>query len=220
MATKNLISHIFYVDLERMDYDYLFKILMVGDMGVGKTNILVRYVDDLFDNGYMSTIGVDFKIKTVTVDNKVIKLQIWDTAGHERFRTVTSAYYRGAHAVLIVFSVTDITSFRNLHFWFHDIKEKNNSGPHLGLPNLSYLLVGNKTDLDWNREVSTAQALEIAQQYSVPYIETSAKKNTNIEDAFANLIRRLMLDHISLINTKALLEAPASKPSQQCCFVL
>lgn len=103
------------------EYDYLFKLLLIGDSGVGKSCLLLRFADDTYTQSYISTIGVDFKIRTLGIDDKTVKLQIWDTAGQERFRTITSSYYRGAHGIIIVYDVTDRESFTNVRHWIHEI---------------------------------------------------------------------------------------------------
>ncbi|CAM0958698.1 unnamed protein product [Alopecurus aequalis] len=103
------------------EYDYLFKLLLIGDSSVGKSCLLLRFADDAYVDTYISTIGVDFKIRTVELDGKSVKLQIWDTAGQERFRTITSSYYRGAHGIIIVYDVTDMESFNNVKQWLSEI---------------------------------------------------------------------------------------------------
>ncbi|CAN6580549.1 unnamed protein product [Malus baccata var. baccata] len=129
------------------EYDYLFKLLLIGDSGVGKSCLLLRFADDSYLDSYISTIGVDFKIRTVEQDGKTIKLQIWDTAGQERFRTITSSYYRGAHGIIVVYDVTDQESFNNVKQWLNEIDRYASE-------NVNKLLVGNKCDLTANKVVS------------------------------------------------------------------
>ena len=102
---------------ENSNYDYIFKVLLIGDSGVGKSSLLLRFADDTYTDCYISTIGVDFKIKTVELDGETVKLQLWDTAGQERFKTITSNYYRGAHGFILVYDVTNEESFKNLKQW-------------------------------------------------------------------------------------------------------
>ena len=118
--------------------------LLIGNSGVGKSSLLVRFAEDIFTDNFMPTIGVDFKIKTVDVDSKQIKLQIWDTAGQERFKTITSSYYKGAHGIIVVYDITDRESFSNIQTWMAEV-EKHASD------NISRILVGNKCDLEGQR---------------------------------------------------------------------
>ncbi|KAL9253000.1 GTP-binding protein YPTM2-like protein [Drosera capensis] len=150
------------------EYDYLFKLLLIGDSGVGKSCLLLRFADDSYVESYISTIGVDFKIRTVEQDGKTIKLQIWDTAGQERFRTITSSYYRGAHGIIIVYDVTDQHSFENVKQWLSEIDRYASD-------NVVKLLVGNKSDLTSNRVVSYESGKAFADEIGVPFLETSAK---------------------------------------------
>ncbi|EDL10785.1 RAB8A, member RAS oncogene family, isoform CRA_b [Mus musculus] len=108
-------------------YDYLFKLLLIGDSGVGKTCVLFRFSEDAFNSTFISTIGIDFKIRTIELDGKRIKLQIWDTAGQERFRTITTAYYRGAMGIMLVYDITNEKSFDNIRNWIRNIEEEGNS---------------------------------------------------------------------------------------------
>lgn len=175
--------------------DYLFKLLLIGDSGVGKSCLLLRFSDDTYTESYISTIGVDFKIRTIELDGKTIKLQIWDTAGQERFRTITSSYYRGAHGIIVVYDVTDSETFHNVKQWLHEIDR-------YACDNVNKLLVGNKADLTSKKVVDFATAKEFADNlgkssraswisYSlcliflgIPFVETSAKNATNVEQAF------------------------------------
>ncbi|CAN1241901.1 Ras-related protein RABD2a [Linum perenne] len=143
------------------EYDYLFKLLLIGDSGVGKSCLLLRFA----------------KIRTVEQDGKTIKLQIWDTAGQERFRTITSSYYRGAHGIIIVYDVTDEESFNNVKQWLSEIDR-------YATENVNKLLVGNKSDLTANKVVSYETAKAFADEIGIPFIETSAKNASNVEEAF------------------------------------
>jgi small GTP-binding protein len=162
------------------EYDYLFKLLLIGDSGVGKSCLLLRFADDTYTESYISTIGVDFKIRTIELDGKTIKLQIWDTAGQERFRTITSSYYRGAHGIIIVYDVTDQGTFNNVKTWLNEIDRYASE-------NVNKLLVGNKCDLTNKKVVDFKTAKEFADQLSVPFLETSAKNSTNVEQAFMTM---------------------------------
>lgn len=159
---------------------YILQLLLIGDSGVGKSCLLLRFADDTYTESYISTIGVDFKIRTVELDSKVIKLQIWDTAGQERFRTITSSYYRGAHGIIVTFDVTDQESFNNVKQWLNEIDRYANE-------NVNKLLVGNKCDLEDKRVVDQATAKAFAEEIGIPYIETSAKNATNVEEAFMTM---------------------------------
>lgn len=170
------------------DYDYLFKIILIGDSGVGKSCILIRFSDDKYRETYISTIGVDFKIKTIEHDHKIIKLQIWDTAGQERFRNITSSYYRGSHGIIIVFDLTDKESFENIQDWIREINKYAFEG-------VSKIIVGNKSDLYDRRMVYNGSGY--AKSLNIPYIETSAKNADNIDELFyqmsSQMKRKMML---------------------------
>lgn len=166
------------------DYDHLFKLLIIGDSGVGKSSLLLRFADNTFSPNYITTIGVDFKIRTITVDDERVKLQIWDTAGQERFRTITSTYYRGTHGVIVVYDVTSGESFANVKRWLHEIDQNCDS--------VQKILVGNKCDDPERRVVVQSDAKRFADQMSIQFFETSAKDNVNVEEMF-NAITRLVL---------------------------
>jgi Ras-related protein Rab-1A len=166
------------------EYDFLFKLLLIGDSGVGKSCLLLRFADDTYTESYISTIGVDFKIRTVELDGKTIKLQIWDTAGQERFRTITSSYYRGAHGIIIVYDITDVESFNNVRQWLFEIDR-------FASENVNKLLVGNKSDLVNKRVVTTETSKEFANSLDIPFLETSAKNATNVEEAFLTMAAQI-----------------------------
>jgi Ras-related protein Rab-1A len=166
------------------DYDYLFKILLIGNSGVGKSSLLLRFADDTFTDNFMPTIGVDFKIRTLEVDGKTIKLQIWDTAGQERFKTITSSYYKGAHGIIVVYDVTDKESYKNIDIWMNEV-EKHASD------NVSRILVGNKNDLTDARQVTTDEGKELADNYNIRFMETSAKESSNVEEAFTLMTKEI-----------------------------
>lgn len=162
------------------EYDYLFKLLLIGDSGVGKSCLLLRFADHTYTDSYISTIGVDFKIRTIDLDGKTIKLQIWDTAGQERFRTITSSYYRGAHGIIVVYDVTDLESFTNVKQWLNEIERYASH-------DVQKLLVGNKCDLTSKKCVTSADAKAFADKLEIPFLETSAKAATNVEKAFLTM---------------------------------
>lgn len=167
------------------DYDYLFKLVLIGDSGVGKSCLLLRFADDAFTESYISTIGVDFRFRTVKMDKKTVKLQIWDTAGQERFRTITSAYYRGADGIIMVYDTTSSDSFDHVNDWLKEVNRYASEGT-------CKLLVGNKCDRTADRAVTTVQAKEFADDLGVAFLETSAKTAKNVEEAFLTMAGQLI----------------------------
>jgi len=163
-------------------YDYLIKLLLIGDSGVGKSCLLLRFSDDSFTPSFITTIGIDFKIRTIELDGKRIKLQIWDTAGQERFRTITTAYYRGAMGILLVYDVTDERSFNNIRNWFSNIEQHASEG-------VNKILIGNKCDWVEKKTISKEQGQALADEFGIRFLETSAKANINVEEAFFTLAR-------------------------------
>jgi len=202
------------------EYDYLFKLLLIGDSGVGKSCLLLRFADDTYTDSYISTIGVDFKIRTVDLDTKTIKLQIWDTAGQERFRTITSSYYRGAHGIIIVYDITDKESFDNVRQWLFEIDRYASE-------NVCKLLVGNKSDLSNKRAVEYEQSKSFANELNISFLETSAKKNAaNVEQAFLTMAAQIknkmqnqpapqLKTPVNIGDTK-----PVNTSSGSCCLLL
>ncbi|KAK8662247.1 hypothetical protein V6N13_091833 [Hibiscus sabdariffa] len=168
------------------NYDYSFKILLVGDSGVGKSSLLVTFISN-FVHDLSPTIGVDFKIKMVTIGGKRLKLTIWDTAGQERFGTLTSSYYRGAHGIILVYDVTRRETFTNLsEIWAKEV-ELNSTDPEC-----IKILVGNKVDRDGERAVTREEGMALAQQRKCSFLECSAKTRANVHQCFKDLILKII----------------------------
>ncbi|XP_062263966.1 ras-related protein Rab-26-like [Platichthys flesus] len=166
-------------------YDIAFKVMLVGDSGVGKTCLLVRFKDGAFLAGsFISTVGIDFRNKVLNIDGVKVKLQIWDTAGQERFRSVTHAYYRDANALLLLYDVTNKTSFDNIQAWLTEIHE-------YAQQDVVLMLLGNKADATHNRVVKREDGERLAKQFGVPFMETSARSGLNVELAFTAVAREL-----------------------------
>lgn len=176
------------------EYDYLFKVLLIGDSAVGKTSVLLRYVDDTFNPEFQTTIGVDFKISTFQLNGKVIKLQLWDTAGQDRFKNIVASYYRGAHGIILAFDITNATSFQNITRWY----DESQNYLQKSVPKL---LLGNKADLNSQRAVKTEDAKELADRLGVTYIETSAKNSQNVKLAFETLSRNILSNAAPTVGT-------------------
>jgi len=168
-------------------YDYLFKLLLIGDSGVGKTCVLFRFSEDAFNATFISTIGIDFKIRTIELDGKKIKLQIWDTAGQERFRTITTAYYRGAMGIMLVYDITNEKSFDNIKNWIRNIEEHASA-------DVEKMILGNKCDMNDRRQVSKERGEQLAIEYGIKFMETSAKASINVEQAFFTLARYIKMN--------------------------
>ncbi|KAG7276235.1 hypothetical protein CRUP_018617 [Coryphaenoides rupestris] len=176
-------------------YDYLFKLLLIGDSGVGKTCLLFRFSEDAFNNTFISTIGIDFKIRTIELDGKRVKLQIWDTAGQERFRTITTAYYRGAMGIMLVYDICNEKSFENIKNWIRNIEK------HASL-DVEKMILGNKCDISDRRQVSKDRGEKLAIDYGIKFMETSAKSSLNVEEAFYTIARDI-LQNLSTKTTDA-----------------
>jgi len=170
--------------MSKRDYDHLFKLVLIGDSGVGKSCLLLRFADDAFTESYISTIGVDFRFRTVKVEKKTVKLQIWDTAGQERFRTITSAYYRGADGIIMVYDVTNQESFEHVNDWLSEVNRYASEGT-------CKLLVGNKSDKG-DKVVPSDKAKAFADSLGIPFLETSAKNASNVEEAFLTMTAELI----------------------------
>lgn len=168
-------------------HDYLFKVLLVGDSGVGKSCLLMRFTSDRFDDVTTSTIGVDFRVKFMQLGDKQIKLTIWDTAGQERFRTLTSSYYRGAQGIIFVYDVCRRETFEDLEkVWMKEVDVYSN------IEDAVKMVVANKVDLEAQREVTSQEGHDFARHHGCLYVETSAKTNIAVAQAFEELVHKIM----------------------------
>lgn len=167
-----------------MSYAYLFKYIIIGDTGVGKSCLLLQFTDKRFQQVHDLTIGVEFGARMITIDGKQIKLQIWDTAGQESFRSITRSYYRGAAGALLVYDITRRDTFNHLTSWLDDARQHANS-------NMTIMLIGNKCDLEQRRAVSFEEGQQFANEHGLVFLETSAKTAANVEEAFINTARKI-----------------------------
>ncbi|MED6121862.1 Ras- protein RABA1f [Stylosanthes scabra] len=166
------------------EYDYLYKVVLIGDSGVGKSNLLSRFTKNEFSLDSKSTIGVEFATRTVHVHDKVVKAQIWDTAGQERYRAITSAYYRGAVGALVVYDISRHVTFENVERWLKELRDHTDT-------NLVVMLVGNKADLRHLRAVPTDEAKEFAEREKIYFMETSALESLNVDSAFTEVLTEI-----------------------------
>ena len=180
-------------------YDMIFKIVLIGDTSVGKTNILSKYLSDEFDPESKATVGVEFGTKNFKIENNIVKVQIWDTAGQERYRSITNAYYKGAKGALLVYDITNKKSFDNLDRWISDLKTN-------GDEKISIVLLGNKSDLESQRVISTEEGKNKAELFKFAFMETSALNGSNIEKAFDELIKEVYKDNHELFEKQAKVE--------------
>lgn len=189
------------------EYDYLYKVVLIGDSGVGKSNLLSRFTRNEFSLETKSTIGVEFATRSIQVDGKTIKAQIWDTAGQERYRAITSAYYRGAVGALLVFDIAKSVTYKNVERWLTELREN-------AAENIVIMLVGNKSDLKHLREVPTDEALEFAKKNGLTFVETSALDSTNVDKAFQDIITEIFTQSAqpSLTTAKTSSQPTASQP--------
>ncbi|KAJ6808868.1 ras-related protein RABA5a [Iris pallida] len=169
---------------EVQSQDYIFKIVLIGDSAVGKSNLLARFARDEFYSNSKSTIGVEFQTQKMDIDGKEVKAQIWDTAGQERFRAVTSAYYRGAVGALVVYDISSRPTFDSIGRWLNELHTHSDM-------NVVTILVGNKTDLKDAREVSTAEGQALAEAQGLFFMETSALDSSNVAAAFETVVKEI-----------------------------
>ncbi|KAJ3348339.1 small GTP-binding protein domain [Allomyces macrogynus ATCC 38327] len=181
------------------EYDFLFKVVLIGDSGVGKSNLLSRFTRNEFNLESKSTIGVEFATRSIQVDGKTIKAQIWDTAGQERYRAITSAYYRGAVGALLVYDIAKHVTYENVNRWLKELRDHADN-------NIVIMLVGNKSDLRHLRAVPTDEAKQFAEDNGLSFIETSALDASNVELAF----QRILTEIYKIVSKRALEENAAN----------
>jgi Ras-related protein Rab-1A len=207
------------------DYDYIFKILIIGDSSVGKSSMVSKFADDDYDENSLliaPTVGVDLHVKIIEVDDKKVKLQLWEIGGNERFRSIVSTYYRNCQGIIMMFDLTNKESFENLQMWMNHIKEvnlKENSGEYC-CDDIPKILVGNKKDLKAMRSVSHEEAYDFSNYLNIPYIETSVKDSENINEVFEEISREVRMNRkYCLKNAKSFeYKKNTEKTERSCCF--
>jgi len=184
-------------------YDILFKLIIIGDSGVGKSNILSRWITGKYSQNIMATVNVEFASKSFECEGKIVKLQLWDTAGQERYKAITRQYYRGAHGAVVVYDVTKANTYTHVTQWLEDIKEFSQN------EHIQILLIGNKIDLDDQKAVDTQEALEFSKKHSINYLETSALDGSNCAKAMQMILQDIYTIYIQLEASK-----PKSTPKK------
>ena len=192
------------------DYDYIFKIVLIGDTCVGKSCILVRFSDDVFVENYVTTIGVDFRFKTMIVKNKIAKIQIWDTAGQERYRSITTAYYRGAAAIIICCDSTNKESFNNINNWIDEIAKYTDK-------EVDKLVLMNKCDLVKERQIDKNEISKFEKESGLKIMEVSAKTGNGIDKSFEYIIEKLIDKNEKKNNSTMTLQGGSLINKQGCC---
>jgi len=203
-------------DEEEAEDDYnLYKILLLGDTSVGKSCLLLRFCDNSFQEAHLTTIGLDFRLKTINLkDDRKVKIQIWDTAGEDRFRSITRNYYKGAKGILLIFDVTNKETFTHVRDWIERIHEESPEG-------ITICLVGNKIDMNESRVISNEEGKKIADEFKIPYFETSAKSNIGVEEVFTYLVKEVdtiyMNEHKEEVGRKTVLNQKTKNKKKKCC---
>ena len=197
-----------------MSDDCVYKVLLLGDSTVGKTCFLLRYCDKTFQEAHLSTIGLDYRLKTMTLKSgKNIKLQIWDTAGQDRFRAITKNYYKGANGIILIYDVTNVQSYENVKNWISQIREEAN-------PNVVIYLAGNKVDVsEQEKLVKTEDGKKIADEFKLKFYETSAKNGVNINEIFEDLVEVIddIYSKLEVPKTEQKNKLYTGRTRRQCC---
>ena len=189
--------------------DCVYKVLLLGDSTVGKTCILLKYTDKIFQETHMMTIGLDYRLKTMTLQSgKEVKLQIWDTAGQDRFRSITKNYYKGSHGIILIYDVTSLKTFENVKSWVSQIHEEISD-------KVVIYLVGNKIDMDDERKVKTEEGQKLAEELGVPFVETSAKSGVTIDNIFSDITERIDKEFGNIQKVRKNISYQA--PGRKCC---
>ena len=198
--------------------DYKLKLVVVGDSGVGKTNLIKRFANNTFNSNSKATVGVEFLSKSFKINNTVFKIEIWDTAGQERYKSITAAYYKGAKGALVVYDITSKISFENIDKWMLEIKEKSSK-------DLKLMIIGNKSDLKDGRQVSYEEAMRKAKDTGIALMETSALDSTNVKEAFHDLLKEMYIEisakitqmEQTLNENKEALQIETNDKKKGCC---
>ena len=191
--------------------DLVFKILLLGDATVGKTCFLMRYSDDVFIESYLNTIGSDYKLKIVKLDNgKTIKVQLWDTAGQDKYRTIAKNYFKGSHGILLLYDVTSQTSFDNIRGWITDIKDEADE-------NVIVFLLGNKIDLVEERKITKEKGEELAKEFNIPFFEVSAKSGEKVNVVFKTLYTKINESYEQFEKQRSTKLIKRQKNNRKCC---
>ena len=170
----------------------LYKILLLGDWAVGKTCFLMRYTENTFTEMHLTTVGLDYKLKTVKLDNdKTVKVQIWDTAGQERYKTITKSYIKGANGIILIYDITKEKTFEGIKNWIKQIKDTVSS-------RVCVALVGNKIDQEKDRKVPKEEGEKLSEELNYPFYEASAKEGINIDECFDNLVKQIDINYANL----------------------
>ena len=195
-----------------MTEDVVYKILLLGDTSVGKTCFLLRYTDKIFEESHISTIGLDYRLKSMTLKSgKNIKLQIWDTSGQERFRAITKNYYKQAHGILLMYDITNDKTYSNIQKWITQIKEETSS-------NIVVFIIGNKIDLEKERVISYDDGKNLAEQYQYPFFEASSKTAVNINEIFENIAEKVDEQFSKVVRKSSTIKKnKVYKAKNRCC---
>ena len=194
------------------EVEFVFKILLLGDSEVGKSCFLMRYSDNVFVENYITTIGLDYKLKSVKLDSgKTIKVQLWDTAGQDKYRTIAKNYFKGSHGILLLYDVTKQSSFQSIRDWIQDIREEVSQKAII-------FLIGNKIDLVDKRKISKEKGIELAEEYKLPFFEASAKSGENVDEVFKALYKKISEVYGDLEKEMGTKLNKRKKNKRKCCF--